>query len=295
MSSKVMTEDEAVALIRDGDVLGLQAGPTQCAPMSIVRGILRSGVRDLTLVSLSGSLALDWFAASDAVSRVLFATATMESFGTCRHFRRGVESGAIAAEEYSETALFARLSAGARRLPFLPTRGMLGSDLLEVGNENLAVIPDPFGGPPVVACRALRPDVAILHADRADVHGNIAMDPGPRSPMTTLLPRAADRVIVSVEEIVDTEVLRAAPEQTVIPAFAVDAVVVAPFGAHPTSFFPSYDYDDRFFDAWTAVSGSREDSHAFLDAYVHRPTTHESYLDLVGRSRLDELRAMVRR
>jgi glutaconate CoA-transferase subunit A len=219
----------------------------------------------------------------------------MESYGMCQRFRRAVEAGAIVAEEYSETALLARLGAGARHLPFLPTRGMLGSDLLEVGNPSLALIDDPFGGPPVVACRALRPNVAILHAHRADVLGNVAMEPGPRHPMTTLLPRASDRVIVSVEQVVDTEVLRAEPHATIIPGFAVDAVVEAPFGAHPTSLFPLYDYDAGYFEAWTAVSGEQESAESFVDRWARGPATHDEYLDLVGGSRLDALRLGVQR
>ncbi|KAA1423026.1 CoA transferase subunit A [Mumia zhuanghuii] len=289
MPDKVMTAAEAVGLIRDGDVVGLQAGPTQCAPMSLVRALVRAGRRDLHAVSLSGSMALDWLATSGALTRLTTAAVTMESYGMCRQVRRAVESGVVGFEELSETALLARLGAAARGLPFLPTRGMLGSDLLSVGNAHLAVIDDPFGGPPVVACQALRPDVALLHAHRADADGNVAVDPGPRHPMTTLLPRASDRVVVSVEEIVDADTLREHPEQTILPSFAVDAVVLAPYGAHPTSLFPRYDYDAAAFQAWVDASRDPADAEAFLASYVHGPATHDDYLALVGADRLSAL------
>lgn len=289
MTDKLMSAEAAVDLIRDGDVVGLQSGPTQCAPMSLVRALLRARRRDLHVVSLSGSMALDWLAAAGAVSRATYSAATLEGFGMCQRFRRGVESGAIEAEELSETAFLARLGAGARGLPFLPTTGMLGTDLL-AGNPHLAVLADPFGGPPVVACAPLRVDVALVHAHRADGSGNVAVDPGPRYPMTTLLPRAAERVVVSVEEVVDTEVLRRHPEHTVIPGFLVDAVVEAPRGAHPTSLFPVYDYDAEFFASWVDNSGSAERAANFLDDWVIGPVDHDAYLARLGAERIAGLR-----
>ncbi|WP_370617773.1 CoA transferase subunit A [Mumia sp. Pv 4-285] len=289
MSSKVMSAEDAVGLIRDGDVVGLQSGPTQCAPMSLVRAVIAAGLRNLQVVSLSGSMALDWLATAGALDRATFAAATMESHGMCQRFRRAVEAGDITVEELSETALLARLGAAARGLPFLPTRGMLGTDLLKVGNPNVAVIEDPFGGGPVVACKALRPDVAILHAHRGDVRGNIAVEHGPRHPMTVLLPRASQRVVVSVEEIVDTEQLRRTPQQTILPSFAVDAVVEAPNGAHPTSLFPVYDYDTAFFESWTAAASDQASAAEFLARWVISPASHDDYLALVGERRLADL------
>lgn len=289
MQHKVLSAEAAIESIRDGDIVGLQAGPTQCAPMSLVRTLIRARRRQLRLVSLSGSMALDWLASTQSLARVTFAAATMESYGMCRRFRAAVENGAVEAEELSETALIARLAAAARGLPFLPTRGMLGTDLLGVGNSALKVIDDPFGGEPVVACKALRCDVAILHAHRADAQGNVALDPGPRHPMTTLLPRACDRVIVSVEEIVDTDRLRDHPEQTIMPSFAVDAVVEARYGAHPTSLFPAYDYDAAFFQAWSDASRRPADAEAFLAHFTGGPASHRDYLALLGEERLADL------
>ncbi|GGM75093.1 CoA transferase subunit A [Dactylosporangium sucinum] len=282
MRDKVVSAEQAVALIADGDVVGLQAGPTQCAPMTLVREIIRAGRRDLSLVCLSGGLPVDWLAAAGALARCTFAAVTMEHFGLCQRFRRGVETGAIAVEELSETALYARLGAASRGLPFLPTRGLIGTDLLDVGNDALKVIPDPFGGPPVVACRALRPDVAVLHAHRADRAGNIGIDPGVRLPTLTTMPRASRRVIVSVERIVGSAELRRAPDRTILPGFAVDAVVEAPFGAHPTSLFPVYDYDAGFFAAWVEAAADDDACRAFVDRYVRSPATQQEYLALVG-------------
>ena len=284
-----MAAAAAAALVADGDRVGIQGGPTQCAPMTIVREIIRAGRRDLHAVILSGSIAVDWLAAAGCLSTCTFAAVTMEHFGLCRCFRRQAENGAIAVEELSETALFARLGAAARNLPFLPIRGMIGTDLLAVGNEALKVIDDPFGGPPVVACRALPLDVAILHAHRADTAGNVGVDPTPRYPTMTVMPRAARRVIVTVEEIVPSSELRRAPDRTILPGFAVDAVVEARYGAHPTSLFPVYDYDADFMAAWVSAAASEDTAQAFLDTHVRAVPSQDGYLGLVGSGRLEAL------
>lgn len=289
MIEKVMSAAEAADLVNDGDTVALQAGPTQCTPMALVREIIRSGRRDLHVVCLSAGVSLDWLAAAGSLGRCTFAAVTMEHFGLCRRFRRGVESGTIAVEELSETALLARLGAAARGLPFLPTRGMLGTDLLDVGNPALEVIDDPFGSDPVVACAALEPDVALLHAHRADRFGNVGIDPSPRHPGMTTMPRAAKRVVVSVERIVDTDELRLAPDRTILPGFAVDAVVEAPYGAHPTSLFPRYDYDAAFLESWVEAAADDHDADRFLRRHVFGAPSHEAYLELIGHDRLSAL------
>jgi glutaconate CoA-transferase subunit A len=282
MTGKVVTAAEAARLIGDGDVVGLQGGPTQCAPMVMVREIIRARRRDLHLVCLSGGIALDWLAAAGCLRACTFAAVTLEHFGLCRCFRRQVEAGNIEVEELSELALFARLGAGARNLPFLPVRTMIGTDLLNVGNPALVVIPDPFGGPPVVACQALSPDVAILHAHRADQFGNVGIDPMPTTATITTMPRASRRVIVTAERIVPTDELRQAPDRTILPGFAVDAVVEAPYGAHPTSLFPRYDYDGDFLVAWAAAAADDDRAQEFLGNFVYERLSQAAYLDRVG-------------
>ena len=146
----------------------------------------------------------------------------------------------------------------------------------------MKMLDDPFGGQPVVACRALVPDVALVHAHLADRYGNIQYKPSAVWPDIGIMPHAAKKVIVSVEEIVDTEVLRQNPDRTILAGFTVDAVVEIPFGAHPTSFFPAYGYDSEFHHEWTAVSRDRDDANTFLDKFVREPSSQEAYLNLVG-------------
>ncbi|MCH8227002.1 MAG: CoA transferase subunit A [Proteobacteria bacterium] len=282
MQEKLTTLAEAISLVNDGDVVALQNMATQAAPMTLVRELIRQEKRELGLVVLVGGMAVDWLAAAGVIDRLIGAAVTMEQFGLCQQYRQAVEQGRIRVEELSETLLNARLGAGARNLPFLPSRGAIGSDLIAQNPDNLKMLDDPFGGFPVVACRALVPDVALIHAHRADRYGNIQYEPTVLWPDIGIMPKAAKRVIVTAEEIVDTEVLRQHPERTILPGFMVDAVVEVPYGAHPTSFFPNYGYDSHFHRAWTGVSRDREKADAFIDHYVRSPSTQQQYLDAVG-------------
>jgi len=279
---KVVSISAACDLVHDGDVVALQNMATQAAPMALVRELIRHRRRGLTLVCLVGGIPVDWLAAAGALDRLVGAAVSMEQFGLCQQYRKAVEAGRIRVEELSETALNARLGAGARNLPFLPTRGLIGTDLIAADAENLRMVDDPFGGPPVVCCRALVPDVALVHAQRADRAGNVAVDPTALWPDLGIMPKAARTVIVSVEEVVDSAVLRRNPDRTVLPGFAVDAVVEVPYGAHPTSFFPAYGYDARLHLEWAGAA--REDGTAaeFLSRYVHGPADHLDYLEAVG-------------
>jgi glutaconate CoA-transferase subunit A len=283
MIDKVCSLEEAVAAhVGDGDVVALQNMATQLAPMATVREIIRQGRRDLGLVVLVGGIAVDWLAAAGCLDRLIGAAVSMEQFGLCQRYRAAVEAGQIRVEELSETALNARLGAGARNLPFLPTRGLIGTDLIAVNADSLVMIDDPFGGRPVVACRALRPDVALVHVHRADRFGNAQLDPTAQWPDLGIMPKAAQRVVVTAEEIVDTDVLRRHPDRTVLPGFAVDAVVEVPYGAHPTSCNPHYGYDSVLHLEWVAAARQPDTAATFLDTYVTGPPDQAAYLDAVG-------------
>ena len=187
--------------------------------MALVRELIRQERTGLGLVCLVGGIAVDWLSAAGVLDRFIGAAVSMEQFGLCQQYRKAVESGRIRVEELSETALNARLGAGARNLPFLPTRGMLGTDLIDL-NENLVRCSRTrSAATTVVACRALVPDVAFVHAHRADSRGNVQIEPTIRWPDLGIFPKAAKKVVVTAEEIVDTEVLRRNPDRTVLPGF----------------------------------------------------------------------------
>lgn len=288
MREKITTLAKAAELVSDNNVVALQNMATQAAPMAMVRELIRQEKRGLGLVVLVGGMAVDWLAAAGVIDRLIGAAVTMEQFGLCQQYRRAVEGGRIKVEELSETLLNARLGAGARNLPFLPTRGAIGSDLIAQNPDNLKMVDDPFGGLPVLACRPLVPDVALVHAHRADRYGNIQAEPTILWPDIGIMPKAARQVIVTAEEIVDTEILRRNPDRTVLPGFIVDAVVEVPYGAHPTSFFPNYGYDSDFHRAWADAARDDKKAAAFLDRHVTTPATQQAYLEAIGDAGLFE-------
>ena len=281
--SKVVSLRDAISThVNDGDVVALQNMATQAAPMAAVRELIRQEKRSLGLVVLVGGMAVDWLSFAGVIDRLIGAAVSMEQFGLCQQYRKAVEGGRVRVEELSETALNARLGAGARNLPFLPTRGLIGTDLIAQNSENLRLVEDPFGGPPVVACRALVPDVALVHAHRADAEGNVQYEPTTLWPDIGIFPKAARKVIVTTEEIVDSDVLRRNPDRTVLPGFIVDAVVEVPYGAHPTSFFPSYGYDAALHLAWAKVARDDAAASEFFEHYVTGPALQAEYLDACG-------------
>ena len=282
MRNKITTLAEAATLVEDNDVVALQNMATQVAPMAMVRELIRQEKRGLGLVVLVGGMAVDWLAAARVIDRLIGAAVSMEQFGLCQQYRSAVEGGRIRVEELSETLLNARLGAGARNLPFLPTRGAIGTDLIALNPNNLKLIEDPFGGYQVLACRALVPDVALVHAHRADRYGNVQSEATILWPDIGIMPKAAKHVIVTAEEIVDTDLLRRNPDRTILPGFIVDAVVEVPYGAHPTSFFPNYSYDSRFHHAWADAALDDAEAAAFMDRYVRGPSSQDEYLDTVG-------------
>jgi len=279
--SKVMTAAEAAELVRDGDHVAVQSMGTQSIPMTMVRELIRQRRRDLTITSVVAGIGIDWLAWKGCMSRFCGPIVSMERFGLCQGFRRGVQAGAIEFEEYSETGILARLGAAARNLPFGITRGMIGTDIPALHPDTIAELADPFTGEKVLACKALAPDVCIVHAHRADPKGNIQYEGGTIWPDVQIYPKACARTIVTVEEVVSEDAVRERPHETVIPHFAVDAVVGARYGCHPTSFFPGYVYDEAFHEAWVAASRDPERALAIIDGHC-AAATQDEYLELVG-------------
>ena len=279
--SKVMSAAEAARLVRDGDHVAVQSMGTQSIPMTLVRELIRQQRRELTITAVVAGIGIDWLAWKGCMTRFCGPIVSMERFGLCQGFRRGVQAGMIEFEEYSETGILARLGAGARGLPFGITRGMIGTDIPALHPDTIAEVADPFTGERVLACRALRPDVCLLHAHRADPKGNVQYDGGTIWPDVQIYPKACARTIVTVEEIVDEDTVRARPHETVIPHFAVDAIVEAPHGCHPTSFFPGYVYDEAFHERWVAASRDPAEALAVIDRHCAAETQAE-YLELIG-------------
>jgi glutaconate CoA-transferase subunit A len=279
---KVVTLQEAAAMVSDGDVIGVQGMGTQMAPMGMIRELIRSGKKKLKVVQLVGGIGADWMIAAGCVEKISYIIVNLDEFGMANSFRREVEAGRLQVEEYTEHQFLTRMQAGAKGLSFGVTRSGLGSQLIETHPEITKVIECPFTGQKVIAVKALEPDVTILHAHRADKYGNIQFFPKPIWTDVDVFPRAAKKVIVTVEEIVDTDEIRRTPIHTGIPYFKVNAVVELPFGAYPCSLYPQYSFDRQFFTEYAGESRSEEGTKKFLDKYVYGPKSHADYLQTAG-------------
>ena len=174
---------------------------------------------------------------------------------------------------------------------FIPVRSMLGTDTLKYSAAK--VVEDPFSGAPIALLPALILDVGLIHVHRADKYGNAQIDG--ISGFAFEMARASKRLLISAEQIVDTEFIRSQPDRTIIPYYLVDAVIHASFGSHPGEMAYVYERDEPHIEAWVEASKSPETAQHYLDKYIHNVSDHAEYLALIGQARLDQLKGMVPR
>lgn len=266
-ADKRVALEEAASLVADGSTVGIGGLSLSCSPMAFCRELVRAGTRDLELVAVVNGMATDWLIAGGCVKRLLMGLTSFEGFGLAPAFRRAAQSGSIEVEEWSEHTLICALQAAIAGVPYMPTRAGLGTDMLALHPERTWEVLDERSGQRFVACAALKPDVAIIHVHEADRLGNCRMHPK-LVWFDTEVVKAATKVIVTCERIVDTDTFRAAPEATGFPSFAVDHVVEAPNGAWPTACWPEYSYDGDFYRAYQAASRDPAAYAAFLEEHI---------------------------
>ncbi len=284
---KRMTAAEAVSqYIHDGDYIGTELYGTVRCPMSLVYEIVRQNKKDLRVAG-QGVLELDMLLAASLVKKLDLTYIGLEVYGVSNCLRREVESGRVeTCVDWSNAAIAWRFKATAIGVPFLPIRSMLGTDTLKYSAAK--VVTDPFTGDPICLIPALILDVGLIHVHRADKFGNAQIDG--ISGFGAELARASKRLIISAEEIVDTEVFRNQPDRTLIPYYLVDAVVEAPFGSHPGEMCYVYDRDEAQIKEWVEASKDPLTTKAYLDKYIYSVKNHHEYLDLIGSDRLEGLR-----
>lgn len=287
---KRMSEREAIQrFVQDGDYLGTELYGSVRAPMSLVRELIRQGRKGLRVAGQS-VLEIDLLLGASMVTATDFTYIGLELYGVSNVLRREVESGNLKQiVEWSNAGLAWRFKAAAMGVPFLPMRSMLGTDTFNYSAAK--VVECPFTGKPIGLVPALILDVGLIHVHRADKHGNAQIDG--ISGFAYEMSRACRRLILSAEEIVDTEVIRATPDRTIIPYYLVDAVVEAPFGSHPGEMCYVYERDEPGIKEWVEASKTAEGTRQYLDRYVYGPADHAAYLELIGQTRLAELQAMV--
>jgi len=285
--------DAVARFVRDGDVVVIE-GFTHLICFAAAHEIIRQRRRDLTLCRLTPDLIFDQLIAAGCARKLVFSWAGNPGVGSLHALRRAVEKGEPAPlelEEYSHFGMVARLAAGAANLPFWPLRNYRGSDLPSV-NPHIRTVTCPYTGEELATVPALRPDVTIVHAQRADESGNAQI--WGLYGVQKEAAFAARRVIVVVEEIVPESVVRADPNRTVFPGFIVDAVVCEPWGAHPSYAQGYYDRDNDYYVAWEEISRDRQRLEAWLAEFVHGVSGRAQYMEKLGPGLRERLSAKPR-
>lgn len=265
MADLMSLRDAVAALVHDGDTVALE-GFTHLIPFAAGLEIIRQRRTDLTLIRMTPDLIYDQLIGAGCARRLVFSWGGNPGVGSLHRLRDAVEHGwprVLEIEEHSHAALANAYVAGASNLPFAVFRGYAGTDLPKV-NPRIQTIQCPYTGEHLAAVPAARPDVTVIHAQRADHKGNVLLWGTLGVQKEAVL--AARRSIVVVEEIVDD--LEAWPNACVLPGWAVSAVCCVPGGAHPSYAMGYYERDNRFYLAWDAIARAREDFQTWVIRHI---------------------------
>src|SRR6476661_2605749 len=288
-TDKVVSMQEAIATNVVDDCSIAIEGFTGFICFAAGHEIIRQRRRNLTLIRMTPDLIYDQMIAAGVASKLVFSYLGNPGVGPLHCLRRAVERGIptpLELEEYSHYGMVGRYLAGASRLPFFPLRSYLGSDLPTV-NERIKMVESPYGDGPIAVVPPINPDVAIIHAQRADTAGNTQL--WGLLGVQKEAAFAAKTVIVVVEEIVDEAVIRADPNRTLIPGLIVNAVVREPYAAHPSYAQGYYDRDNSFYLAWEANSQDQAKTEAWLNEWVYGVHDRAAYIRKLGAATLERL------
>jgi len=289
-----MSLKEAIStFVSDGCTL-CHGGIDTRSPFAAACEIIRQGKKNLHLISQSSSDIGEILIGAGCIAKVESPYLWMSLGGSGHNYRRAVEKGIpmhVETREYSNLAMALRFIGGSMGVPFIPTKSLIGSDIMKA-NPDIKVINNPFanGDDQVVLVPSVQPDVAIIHAQRSDMYGNVQIWGVAMSDEYEA--RAANKVIITCEEIIPTIEIRKIPNMTSIPSYCVDAVVHVPYGSHPTSVTGYYWTDQPFRKAMASMGKTREGFLQWLDEWVLNIKDHDAFLEKLGKERLDRLREL---
>lgn len=270
--------------VQDGDCVALE-GFGHLIPFAAGHEIIRQQKRNLTVCRMTPDLLTDQMLAAGVITRLIASFFASGSAGSLYELRRRVEDHdpePLEVEEYSHYGMVCRYQAAAAGLPFYPLRSYAGSDL-PLLNTDIRKVTDPYGGGEIYVVPPLQPDVTIVHAQRADHLGNVQMWGIVGAQQEAAF--AGKKVIVTVEEVVDPEVVRSDPNRTLIPSHAVDAIVHCPGGAYPSYAQGYYDRDNLFYRDWTEISRDPELIRSWIDRWVYNMPDRAAYMEAVDDDR----------
>ena len=278
--SKLCSLKEAIReYVHDGDCL-YAAGFTHLIPFAAGHEIIRQSRKGLVLARATPDLIYDQMVAAGCGAKLIFSYLGNPGVGSLRIIRREIEAGRLEIEEYSHFSMISRLHAAACGLPFMPMNPTAAGSL-EAANPNYRRVTDPYSGQEVVVVPALKPDVAIIHVQRADEEGNAHIWGILGEQKEAAF--AAKHVILTAEEIVDNRVISSDPNRTIIPGLIVNAVCHVPWCAHPSYTQGYYDRDNAFYLEWDRISSSEEDTKKWLDEWVFGLQDRNAYWQKLGK------------
>jgi glutaconate CoA-transferase subunit A len=297
IADRLMSLEEAVSrFVKDGCQLAIGGFTITRNPMAVVYEIVRQRVKDIHLVCHSNGQALDVLVGAGCVKRLEIAYGGNGRYApTCVRFKKAVQRSEIQFEDYSNYQMSLRFLAGALGIPFIPTKSGLGSDLMnyegfpagirgegKVASKKYAKMPNPFSEDwdEVVLLPALTPDVTILHAQYVGDDGTVRIKGLTFADIEQA--KAADKVIITCEDIVPRSFIRTDPDQNSLPPFFVDAIVKVPYGAHPTAVYGFYDYDPKHLNLYRRMAEDDTLFRQYLEEWVYGVNSWEDYLTKVG-------------
>src|SRR5689334_10532395 len=288
--SKLRTLHEAIERdVQDGMTIAMGCALESLIPFAASHEIIRQKKKDLTLVAPISDMQFDQMIGAGCVKKIIASWVGNVAAGLGHNYRRAAEAGIpqpVAIEEHSNFTIGLSLQAAAMGVPFLPTRTIQGSDF--AAGEQFKRVHCPFTGEELIAVRPIRPDVTILHVQRADAEGNAHVWGNFGVMREAAL--AAQKVVITCEEIADHDVILSDPNRTLIPGFIVSSVVAQPFGAYPS---PTQGYsrrDDDFYFEYHQASRTREGFERWLRDWVLDLADHEAFLDRLGNARIERLK-----
>lgn len=281
---------EAVSrFIEDGDSIAMGTALEAAIPFALGHEVIRQRKKDLTLIGPISDILFDQLIGAGCVKRVIAAWVGNVIMGVGYNMRRAVETGVprrIEVEDYTNFTISLALHAGALGVPFMPTKSLLGTGMME-GRNPFKDMECPFTKERLALVPALKPDVAVVQAQRADEEGNTHLWGG--SGVTKEAALAARKVIVVVEEVVDKKVIRRDPNRTLIPGFLVSAVVPEPWGAHPSPLQAYYNRDHEYYVTYHNQSRGRDSYLKWLETWVLGMEDRKEYLKCLGEERVKSL------
>ncbi len=290
-ANKLMSMSQAIAeLTHDGMSIVMGSGMEQNIPFSAGHELIRQQRRELTLIGPISDILFDQLIGTGCVSKVSAAWVGNVMMGSAYNFRRAAEQGIpqkLEITDYSNFSIACALHAAALGIPYLPMRSLLGTDILK-NNPHIIEIESPFdSGEHLSAVKALQPDLAIIHSQRADKHGSAHIWGG--LGVVADSAKASKKVLIVADEIVETAVIESDPNRTVVPGFLVDAVVCEPFAAHPSPSQGKYNRDHQHYTEYHEQTRKRDEFLQWVERWVFGVSDRSEYCKLLGDDRLETL------